>query len=71
MREAISNTSPLLYLYRISVLDWLPKLFGEIWVPRAVALELEEGQQRGYDVLNPSSNVLLVSTLALVVLKVG
>jgi len=55
VREAISNTSPLLYLYRISVLDWLPKLFGEIWVPRAVALELEEGQQRGYDVLNPSS----------------
>ena len=55
MRIAISNTSPLLYLYRISVLDWLPQLFGEIWIPRAVALELEEGQQRGYDVLNPSS----------------
>ncbi len=55
MRRAISNTSPLLYLYRISVLDWLPQLFGEIWIPRAVALELEEGQQRGYDVLNPSS----------------
>jgi len=55
VRRAISNTSPLLYLYRISVLDWLPRLFGEIWIPRAVALELEEGQQRGYDVLNPSS----------------
>jgi predicted nucleic acid-binding protein len=55
MLGAISNTSPLLYLYRIGILDWLPKLFTEVWVPRAVVLELEEGQQRGYDVLNPSS----------------
>ncbi len=55
MLRAISNTSPLLYLYRIGILDWLPKLFTEVWVPRAVVLELEEGQRRGYDVLNPSS----------------
>jgi hypothetical protein len=32
MPEAISNTSPLLYLYRIEVLDWLPELFTEICV---------------------------------------
>jgi predicted nucleic acid-binding protein len=50
MPEAISNTSPLLYLYRIGVLSWLPKLFGEVWVPSAVAAELTEGRQRGYDV---------------------
>ena len=31
MPEAISNTSPLLYLYRIEVLGWLPELFGEVW----------------------------------------
>ncbi len=53
MPEAISNTSPLLYLYRIGVLNWLPKLFGEIWTPGAVVLELKEGQRRGYDVPNP------------------
>ena len=27
MPEAISNTSPLLYLYRIEALNWLPELF--------------------------------------------
>ena len=28
MPEAISNTSPLLYLYRIGAMDWLPKMFS-------------------------------------------
>ena len=54
MPEAISNTSPLLYLYRIGVLGWLPKLFSEVWTPNAVVRELREGRQRGYDVPNPS-----------------
>jgi predicted nucleic acid-binding protein len=52
--EAISNTSPLLYLYRINAIDWLPELFNEIWTPNAVVLELREGQQRDYDVPVPS-----------------
>ncbi|RLC49045.1 MAG: DUF3368 domain-containing protein [Candidatus Cloacimonadota bacterium] len=52
MLDAISNTSPLLYLYRIGVLKWLPRLFSEIWVPNAVVLELQQGQQKGYDVPN-------------------
>ncbi|MGB6014388.1 MAG: hypothetical protein WBG32_06625, partial [Nodosilinea sp.] len=50
MPEAISNTSPLLYLYRIQALDWLPQLFDDVWIPNAVVLELEAGQKRGYDV---------------------
>jgi len=54
MPDAISNTSPLLYLYRIGILEWLPKLFSEIWAPNAVVMELQEGRRRGYDVLNPS-----------------
>jgi len=54
MPEAISNTSPLLYLYRINAIDWLPELFNEIWIPNAVVLELGEGQHRGYDVPVPS-----------------
>lgn len=53
--KAISNTSPLLYLYRINAIDWLPELFNEIWTPNAVVLELREGQQRGYDVPVPSA----------------
>jgi hypothetical protein len=55
MPAAISNTSPLLYLYRIGVQDWLKQLFGEIWIPGAVVSELTEGQRRGYDVPNPSN----------------
>jgi predicted nucleic acid-binding protein len=55
MPEAISNTSPLLYLYRINALDWLPELFSKIWIPNAVVLELREGQHRGYDVPVPSA----------------
>ncbi len=53
MLKAISNTSPLLYLHRGGILEWLPQLFNEIWIPNAVVLELEEGQQGGYDVPNP------------------
>lgn len=55
MPEAISNTSPLLYLYRIGVLGWLRDLFGQVWIPKAVAIELKQGQQKGYDVPDPSN----------------
>ncbi len=50
MDIAISNTSPLLYLYRIGGLAWLARLFTEVWIPDAVVAELEAGRQRGYDV---------------------
>jgi len=50
MREVVSNTSPLLYLHRIGVLDWLPEFFGEIRVPGAVVHELNESRLRGYSV---------------------
>ena len=50
MPDAITNTSPVLYLYRIGVLDILPRLFEQVWIPNAAVLELKEGQQRGYDV---------------------
>jgi predicted nucleic acid-binding protein len=48
--EAISNTSPLLYLYRIGGLDWLPVLFTSVWTPHSVIGELQEGRRRGHDV---------------------
>ena len=50
MPEAICNTSPLLYLYRLRVLDWLSQIFSEVWTPQAVALEIQDGQVKGYDV---------------------
>lgn len=53
MPEAISNTSPLLYLYRGGLLEWLPALFGQVWVPGAVVRELKQGRKEGFDVPNP------------------
>lgn len=55
MPDASSNTSPLLYLYRLNAIDWLPHIFGEVWIPTAVVKELNEGQHRGYDVPNPQT----------------
>jgi len=51
--KAISNTSPLLYLYRIGGIEWLPKVFDEAWTPEAVRNELQAGRTKGYDVPNP------------------
>jgi len=53
MPNAISNTSPLVYLYRINGLDWLPQIFSTLWVPQQVIEELNEGLARGYDVPGP------------------
>ncbi|MEI7989729.1 MAG: DUF3368 domain-containing protein [Chloroflexota bacterium] len=52
--KVISNTSPLLYLYRIEAIDWLPILFDEIWIPSAVNDELLAGKKKGYNVPIPS-----------------
>jgi predicted nucleic acid-binding protein len=56
MAEAISNTSPFLYLHRIGGLDWLPKLFREVRIPNSVLRELHEGRQKGYEVPNPTDH---------------
>lgn len=50
MPSAISNTSPLLYLYRIGVIDWLPQIFSIICTPQAVVDELTNGLEQGYQV---------------------
>jgi len=50
MPEAVSNTSPLLYLHRIGSLEWLPELLSDIWIPEAVRAELRAGKSKGYDV---------------------
>lgn len=55
MPEVVADTSALLYLYRISALDWLQSLFATIWVPVAVVLELQAGLQQSYDVPDPTT----------------
>ena len=53
MTKAVSNTSPLLYLYRIDAIDLLPKLFEEVWISEAVKDELLTGRNKGYSVPDP------------------
>jgi len=48
-KTVIVNTSPLYYLHKLRCLDCLEKLYSEIVVPEAVALELEEGERAGVD----------------------
>lgn len=50
MREAVSNTSPLLYLHQLGSLDLLERLYGKLLVPEGVATELNAGKLLGYDV---------------------
>jgi predicted nucleic acid-binding protein len=50
MPDAISNTSPLLYLHRAGILDWLCEIFERIWVPSAVVREIDTGGVGGHDV---------------------
>jgi predicted nucleic acid-binding protein len=47
MREVLSNTSPLQYLYQLDLLDLLPTLYGEVLVPSAVVREIEAGRSQG------------------------
>ena len=50
MRDVVTNTSPLLYLHQLQLIDLLPKLYGRVVVPTAVAEELAEGARHSYDV---------------------
>jgi uncharacterized protein len=49
-RLVISNTSPLLYLHQVGQLDLMRKLYGRIWIPSAVRLELQAGLEQGVSV---------------------
>jgi predicted nucleic acid-binding protein len=48
--QVIVNTSPLLYLHQIGLLDLLCCLYTAITIPTAVRRELEIGKAKGVDV---------------------
>ena len=50
MPNVITNTSPLIYLHRAEVLDWLNRLFDSVWVPGSVIAEIQQGRRLGYEV---------------------
>ena len=48
MSGIVSNATPLIYLAKIGRLDLLRNLFGEIFIPEEVRIEVvEKGKQRG------------------------
>lgn len=47
MPDVIVNTSPLQYLFQLSLLELLPSLYGQVIVPEAVVLELDGGSGTG------------------------
>jgi predicted nucleic acid-binding protein len=53
MNRATCSVSPIVFLYRIGVLEWLPQLFDEIWMPSVVLDDLLEARFVGYDVPSP------------------
>ena len=55
MPKAITNTSPLLYLYRIGKVGIFPQVFEDILMAPAVVAEFAEGRAKGYDVPNPQN----------------
>ena len=53
MSRATCSVSPIVFLYRIGALDWLPELFDEIWMPSVVLDDLLQARFNGYDVPSP------------------
>ena len=46
MPDVICNTSPLQYLHQADMLELLPALVGQVYIPEAVQAELSEGRRR-------------------------
>lgn len=44
-KPAISNTTPLYYMYNIGLFEILQKRYGEIIIPEAVVEELQKGKE--------------------------
>ena len=53
MLRAACSVSPIIYLYRIGILDWLPRLFDEILMPTVVLEDLLNAKFIGFDVPSP------------------
>jgi len=55
MPEVVVNTSPLQYLFQLGLLDLLPALYGQVFIPEAVVRELSAGRTRGVSLPDLSS----------------
>lgn len=50
LEYVICNTTPLLYLHQLGLLQIIPKICGNIIIPPAVVIELNAGKEQGVDV---------------------
>jgi predicted nucleic acid-binding protein len=48
MRKIVSNTTPIISLLKLSNLDILRDLYGEVFIPTAVFNEIEAGKNKVY-----------------------
>jgi len=48
MRRIISNTTPILSLLKIDMLDLLHKMYSKVIIPKAVFEEIENGKDKSY-----------------------
>ena len=48
MHKIVSNTTPLISLLKLSRLDILRELYGEVFIPTAVYNEIEAGKHKNY-----------------------
>jgi hypothetical protein len=64
MLEAISDTSPLQYLYQAESLDLLRVLYERVLVPEAVLAELAEGRALGVALPDPLTISWMTATRA-------
>lgn len=53
--RVVTNTSPLLYLFRCGQIEVLPRLYQRIVVPVSVRDELSAGRTEGFEVPDPES----------------
>src|SRR6056297_3487405 len=48
MHKIVSNTTPIISLLKLNRLDFLQKLYKQIYIPTAVYKEIEAGKSKGY-----------------------
>src|SRR5579883_3435483 len=58
--DVVCNTYPLQYLHQLGLLDLLPSLYAQVFVPRGVIAELATGLADGINLPDPARLAWLV-----------
>src|SRR5438309_1570790 len=63
-RPVVCNTTPLINLVGVGLLDLLPRLYSTIWVPEAVNREYTAGMRAGDPILEDLPWIRIVTSVA-------